>query len=160
MKKQILNLDVKKVHDPSSIGLRRKYPALQGQETHLQTLIEQSYQQYYARHADKVSDERSQTHLQVRCWIWQPAFAALLLLSIQHAGGMQVACLTLATYKTLLPWIKNHQVQSTIHSCVCFMHDSDMVDCADQSSFKLVHMQELAEIIRAHMGEQISPALR
>lgn len=81
----------------------RKYPALQGQETQLQTLIEQSYQHFYARHGDRLSDERSQTHL-------------------------QVACLVLATYKTLLPWIKNHQ--------------------------------ELADIIRAHMGEQISPALR
>ena len=73
---------------------------------------------------------------------------------------MQVACLTLATYKTLLPWIRNHQVQSTTHSCVYLMHDSVMVKCAYQSSFKLVHMQELAEIIKAHMGEQISPALR
>ncbi|DBB11027.1 hypothetical protein WJX82_004838 [Trebouxia sp. C0006] len=81
----------------------RKYPALQGQEIQLQTLIEQSYQQFYARHKDRLSDERSQTHL-------------------------QVACLVMATYKTLLPWIKNHQ--------------------------------ELADIIRAHMGEQISPALR
>ncbi|DBA78083.1 TPA: hypothetical protein ACH3X2_008056 [Trebouxia sp. C0005] len=63
----------------------RKYPALQGQETQLQTLVEQSYQQMYARHKDRLSDERSQTHL-------------------------QVACLVMATYKTLLPWIKNHQV--------------------------------------------------
>lgn len=66
-------------------------------------MLEQAYQQFYARHEHRVSDERSQTHL-------------------------QVACLVLATYKTLLPWVKNQQ--------------------------------EIADIIRAHMGDQISPALK
>ncbi|KAL3141996.1 hypothetical protein ABBQ32_004639 [Trebouxia sp. C0010 RCD-2024] len=81
----------------------RKYPALQGSEQQLQSLTEQTWQQLYAKHKSRLSDERSETHL-------------------------QVACLVLATYKTLLPYIKNHE--------------------------------ELTDIVRAHMGEQISPALR
>ena len=44
----------------------RKYPVLQGSESDLQALIEQAYRRYYAKHERKVSDERSETHLQVR----------------------------------------------------------------------------------------------
>ena len=44
----------------------RKYPALQGYEQQLQALIEQTYQQFYAKHTGRMSDERSETHLQVR----------------------------------------------------------------------------------------------
>lgn len=43
----------------------RKYPALQGSEQQLQALIEQTWQQLYAKHQGKLSDERSDTHLQV-----------------------------------------------------------------------------------------------
>lgn len=47
----------------------RKYPALQGSEQQLEALIEQTYQQFHTKHHSRVSDERSETHLQVGSFV-------------------------------------------------------------------------------------------
>ena len=68
--------------------LRRQHLELQGREQFLGQLIEDAYQQQLAQHAQRVTDERSQTHL-------------------------QVACLVLATAKALRPWIRNDEVRQS-----------------------------------------------
>ncbi|KAK9814310.1 hypothetical protein WJX72_003775 [[Myrmecia] bisecta] len=69
----------------------RQRMELQGREQYLGQLIEHAYQEQLAQHADKVTDERSQTHL-------------------------QVACLVLATAEVLRPWIRNDKELMSIIS--------------------------------------------
>ncbi len=42
----------------------RKYPNLQGRDQEIARLTEGNYQNILTRHADKVVDDRAQTHLQ------------------------------------------------------------------------------------------------
>lgn len=42
----------------------RTYQTLQGREEEIARLTENSYQNFMARHADKATDDRAQTHLQ------------------------------------------------------------------------------------------------
>eukprot|EP00891_Asterochloris_glomerata_P003198 jgi/Astpho2/3198/Aster-x0567 len=64
--------------------MHSKYPLLEGREDMLRGLIEQRYDQLWERHKYRLSDGRSETHL-------------------------QIACLVLATYHVLHPWIRNEE---------------------------------------------------
>ena len=46
--------------------MHSKYPFLEGREDMLRGLIEQRYDQLWERHKHRLSDGRSETHLQVK----------------------------------------------------------------------------------------------
>ena len=64
----------------------RQYPSLQGRNALVRDAVEARYQALLDKHAHRLSDSRSRTHL-------------------------QVACLVLATHRTLQPLLRDDEVR-------------------------------------------------
>ena len=80
--------------------------------------VERRFQELMRAHQHRVTDSRSQTHLQVPrmltiSWLEGLRLSTRLLKVVRS----QVACLTVATYNTLLPLLRDRQVYHAHFAC-------------------------------------------
>ena len=104
----------------------RQFPQLSGREDLILKLVTEKYQEIVDRHQHRVVDGRAETHLQVmrQDSAATVATCAPVTWSItasrfpgfnpgQRVNLLQVAALLLATYRTLLPWLRDDKVNLT-----------------------------------------------